>query len=102
MKLLDIDIKNCFPTSNKRVLSDQSENGEESKKLREGSVGSNPESTEEVFCEVPELETNPEIVTENQSVEVTLKDLQAKMVEMFKGTLMQIWKSADIFVFPWK
>ena len=79
-----MDIKNYFPTSNKRVPSDQSENEEESKKLREGSVGNNPESNEEVFRETPELDTNPEIVTENQSVEDTLKDLQAKMVEMFK------------------
>ena len=77
-------IKNYFTTLNKRVLSDQSENGVESKKLREGSVGNNPESNEEVFRETPELETNPEIVTENQSVEDTLKDLQTKVVEMFK------------------
>ena len=42
--LLDMGIKNYFPTSNKRVLSDQSEDGDESKKLREGSVGSNSES----------------------------------------------------------
>ena len=79
-----MDIKNYFRTSNKRVLSDQSENGEESKKLREGSVGSNPESNEEVFREAPQLDTNYEIVNENQSVEDTLKDLQAKIVEMFK------------------
>ena len=84
MKLLDIDIKNYFPTSNKRVLGDQSENGEESKKLREVSIGSNPESNEEVPRETPELDTNPVIVTENQSVEDTLKDLQAKMVEILK------------------
>ena len=31
LKLLDMDFKNYFPTSNKRVLSDQSENEEESK-----------------------------------------------------------------------
>ena len=79
-----MDIKNYFPTSNKRVLSDQSENGKESKKLREVSVGSNPESNEEVSRETPELDTNPVIVTENQSVEDTLKHLQAKMVEIFK------------------
>ena len=79
-----MDIKNYFPTSNKRVLSDQSENGEEPKKLREGSVGSSPESNEEVFRETPELDTNYEIVNENQSVEDTLKDLQAKIEEMFK------------------
>ena len=48
-----MDIKNYFRTSNERVLSDQSENGEESKKLREGSVGSKPESNEEVFREAP-------------------------------------------------
>ena len=82
--MLDTDIKNYFPTLNKRVLSDQSENGEESKKLREGSVGSNAESNEEVSRETPELDTNPVIVTENQSVEDTLKDLQAKMVKIFK------------------
>ena len=79
-----MDIKKYFPTSNKRVLSDQSENGEEPKKLREGSVGNNLESSEEVFRETPELDTNPEIVTENQWVEDTLKNLQAKMVEMLK------------------
>ena len=79
-----MDIKNYFPTSNKKVLIDQSENEEEFKKLREGSVGNNPESNEEVFRETPELDTNPEIVTENQSVEDTLTDLQAKVVEMFK------------------
>ena len=82
--MLDTDIKNYFPTLNKRVLSDQSENGEESEKLREGSVGSNAESNEEVSRETPELDTNPVIVTENQSVEDTLKDLQAKMVKIFK------------------
>ena len=76
--------KNYFPTSNKRVLSDQSEDGDESKKLREGSVGSNSESNEEVFREAPELDTSPEIVAENQSVEDSLKDLQARMVKMFK------------------
>lgn len=64
--LLDMGNKNYFPTSNKRVLSDQSEDGDESKKLREGSVGSNSESNEEVFREAPELDTNPEIVTDNQ------------------------------------
>ena len=79
-----MDIKKYFPTSNKRVLSDKSENGEEPKKVREGSVGNNPESKEEAFRETPELDTYPEIVTKNQSVENTLKDLQAKMVEMFK------------------
>ena len=82
--LLDMGNKNYFPTSNKRVLSDQSEDGDESKKLREGSVGSNSESNEEVFREAPELDTNPEIVAENQSVEDSLKDLQAIMVKMFK------------------
>ena len=82
--LLDMGNKNYFPTSNKRVLSDQSEDGDESKKLREGSVGSNSESNEEVFREAPELDTNPEIVAENQSVEDSLKDLQARMVKMFK------------------
>ena len=82
--LLDMGNKNYFPTSNKRVLSDQSEDGDESKKLREGSVGSNSESNEEVFRETPELDTNPEIVAENQSVEDSLKDLQARMVKMFK------------------
>ena len=82
--LLDMANKNYFPTSNKRVLSDQSEDGDESKKLREGSVGSNSESNEEVFREAPELDTNPEIVAENQSVEDSLKDLQARMVKMFK------------------
>ena len=79
-----MDIKNNFSTTNKKVLSDQSENGVESKKLREGSVGNNPESNEEVFRETPELHAIPEIVTLNQSVEETLKDLQVKMVEMFK------------------
>ena len=49
-----MDIKNYFTTLNKRVLSDQSENGVESKELREGSVGNNPESNEEVFRETPE------------------------------------------------
>ena len=63
-----MDIKNYFPTLNKRVLSDQSENGEKSKKLREGSVVNNPASNEEVFSETLELDANPEIVTENQSV----------------------------------
>ena len=82
--LLDMGNKNYFPTSNKRVLSDQSEDRDESKKLREGSVGSNSESNEEVFREAPELDTNPEIVAENQSVEDSLKDLQARMVKMFK------------------
>ena len=82
--LLAMGNKNYFPTSNKRVLSDQSEDGDESKKLREGSVGSNSESNEEVFREAPELDTNPEIVAENQSVEDSLKDLQARMVKMFK------------------
>ena len=82
--LLDMGNKNYFPTSNKRVLSDQSEDGDESKKLREGSVGSNSESNEEVFREAPELDTNPETVAENQSVEDSLKDLQARMVKMFK------------------
>ena len=82
--LLDMGNKNYFPTSNKRVLSDQSEDGDESKKLREGSVGSNSESNEEVFREAPELDTNPEIVAENQSVEDSLKDLLARMVKMFK------------------
>ena len=82
--LLDMGNKNYFPTSNKRVLSDQSEDGDESKKLREESVGSNSESNEEVFREAPELDTNPEIVAENQSVEDSLKDLQARMVKMFK------------------
>ena len=81
-----MDFKNYFPTSNKRVLSDQSENEEESKKLREGSVASNPESNEDVFLETRELDANSEIVTENQSVEDALRDLQAKMVEMFKLT----------------
>ena len=82
--LLDMGNKNYFPTSNKRVLSDQSEDRDESKKLREGSVGSNSESNEEVFREAPELDTNPEIVAENQSVEDSLKDLLARMVKMFK------------------
>ena len=79
-----MDIKDYFPTSNKRVISDQSENGDESKKLRKRSVGSNPESNEEVFHEIPELNTNPEIVTKIRSVEDSLKDLPAKMVQMFK------------------
>ena len=79
-----MDIKDYFPTSNKRVISDQSENGDESKKLRKRSVGSNPESNEEVFHEIPELNINPEIVTKIRSVEDSLKDLPAKMVQMFK------------------
>ena len=79
-----MDIKDYFPTSNKRVLSDQSENGDESKKLSKRSVGSNPEPNEEVFHETPELNMNPEIVTKNRSVEDSLKDLPAKMIEMFK------------------
>lgn len=79
-----MDIKDYFPISTKRVLSDQSENGEEPKKLKEGSAGENPGSNEEVFSEASNLESNTEVVTENQSVEVTLKDLQAKMVEMFR------------------
>ena len=79
-----MDIKDYFPTSNKRVISDQSENGDGSKKLRKRSVGSNPESNEEVFHEIPELNINPEIVTKIRSVEDSLKDLPAKMVQMFK------------------
>ena len=79
-----MDIKDYFPTSNKRVLSDQSENGDESKNLNKRSVGSNPESNEEIFHERPELNMNPEIVTKNRSVEDSLKDLPAKMIEMFK------------------
>ena len=79
-----MDIKDYFPTSNKGVISDQSENGDESKKLRKRSVGSNPESNEEVFHEIPELNINPEIVTKIRSVEDSLKDLPAKMVQMFK------------------
>ena len=79
--LLDMGIKNYFSTSNKRVLSDQSDDGDKSKKLKEGSVGSNSESNEDVFREAPELDTNPEIVTENQSVEDSLKDLKARMVK---------------------
>ena len=79
-----MDIKDYFPTSNKRVISDQSENGDESKKLRKRSVGSNPESNEEVFHETPELNINPEIVTKIRSVEDSLKDFPAKMVQMFK------------------
>lgn len=79
-----MDIKDYFPISTKRVLSDQSENGEEPKKLKEGSAGENPGSNEEFFSEASNLESNTEVVTENQSVEVTLKDLQAKMVEMFR------------------
>ena len=79
-----MDIKDYFPTSNKRVISDQSENGDESKKLRKRSVGSNPESNEEVFHETPELNINPEIATKIRSVEDSLKDFPAKMVQMFK------------------
>ena len=76
------DIKNYFPISTKRNLSDQSENGEEPKKLKEGSVGNKPESNEEVFSKTSNI-VDPQIVTENRSVGDTLKDLQAKMIEMF-------------------